>query len=402
MTLDAPWRPTRAAGLERLAAFAPRAGRDYATRRNYDLGPGNHAQVSLLSPWIRRRLLTEAEVIQTVLRHHSPGAAEKFIQEVCWRSYWKGWLELRPALLDRFRTERQALAARRAAEAALHDALARAESGDTGIECFDHWARELVETGWLHNHARMWFASIWIFTLRLPWQLGADFFFNHLLDADPASNTLSWRWVAGLQTPGKHYLARAANIASYTAGRFDPRGDLDESAAPLAGDAPPPAADALAPAAPPGPGPVLLLLTDEDLHAESWPLEATPRSVAALPASTLGHAGSPAARFAAGAIEDGLARAASHFGVECAGVLAVQDVATAARRHGLDRVVTSQAPAGLTATALASLRTSLGAEGIALETLRRPWDEAAWPEARAGYFRFKACIPRLLRDFCGA
>ena len=70
----------------------------------------------------------------------------------------------------------------------------------------------------------MWFASIWIFTLRLPWALGADFFLRHLIDADAASNTLSWRWGAGLQTVGKTYLARTENIARYTNGRFAPRG----------------------------------------------------------------------------------------------------------------------------------------------------------------------------------
>ena len=62
----------------------------------------------------------------------------------------------------------------------------------------------------------MWFASIWIFTLNLPWQLGADFFMQHLLDGDPASNTLSWRWVAGIQTKGKNYLARKSNIEKYS------------------------------------------------------------------------------------------------------------------------------------------------------------------------------------------
>jgi len=66
----------------------------------------------------------------------------------------------------------------------------------------------------------MWFASIWIFTLRLPWQLGAAFFMEHLYDGDPASNTLSWRWVAGIQTKGKHYLARSANISKFTNQRF--------------------------------------------------------------------------------------------------------------------------------------------------------------------------------------
>ena len=67
--------------------------------------------------------------------------------------------------------------------------------------------KELKETNYLHNHARMWFASIWIFTLDLPWQLGAEFFMKHLYDGDAASNTLGWRWVAGIQTQGKNYLA---------------------------------------------------------------------------------------------------------------------------------------------------------------------------------------------------
>ena len=70
----------------------------------------------------------------------------------------------------------------------------------------------------------MWFASIWIFSLGLPWTLGADFFLRHLVDGDPASNTLSWRWVAGLHTRGKTYAARAENIARYTEGRFHPQG----------------------------------------------------------------------------------------------------------------------------------------------------------------------------------
>ncbi|BAU31831.1 deoxyribodipyrimidine photo-lyase [Microcella alkaliphila] len=86
----------------------------------------------------------------------------------------------------------------------------------------------------------MWFASIWIFTLRLPWQLGADVFLRNLLDGDPASNTLSWRWVAGLQTRGKTYQATADNIARFTDGRYRPRG-LATTAEPLDGPPPPPA-----------------------------------------------------------------------------------------------------------------------------------------------------------------
>ena len=66
----------------------------------------------------------------------------------------------------------------------------------------------------------MWFASIWIFTLELPWQLGAEFFMQHLYDGDAASNTLGWRWVAGVQTQGKHYLASEWNIKKFTDNRF--------------------------------------------------------------------------------------------------------------------------------------------------------------------------------------
>jgi deoxyribodipyrimidine photo-lyase len=112
---------------------------------------------------------------------------------------------------------------------------------DRDRRVFDDWAQELVATGYLHNHARMWFASIWIFTLRLPWELGADFFLRHLIDGDPASNTLSWRWVGGLHTPGKTYLATADNIAEH-------RGPLPARGA--GGRGPCPADAAPAPAAP--------------------------------------------------------------------------------------------------------------------------------------------------------
>jgi hypothetical protein len=108
----------------------------------------------------------------------------------------------------------------------------KAIEGTTGIVCFNNWVEELVNENYLHNHTRMWFASIWIFTLNLPWQLGANFFMKHLLDGDSASNTLSWRWVAGLQTVGKHYLATASNISKFTNNVHKPQ-NLNEDALPL-------------------------------------------------------------------------------------------------------------------------------------------------------------------------
>ncbi len=214
--------PTRAAALQRLQQFLPRAGQDYARNRNLDL-PGQ-PHVSALSPWLRHRLLTEAEVIAAAVDRHGRIAAEKFVSEVLWRSYWKGFLEMRPGLWAGYQAGVRRGLDRLAVEGGLRRQWEDACAGQTGIDGFDAWARDLVATGWLHNHARMWFASIWIFTLRLPWELGADFFLRHLLDGDPASNTLSWRWVAGLHTPGKTYLATPDNIARNTGGRFRPTG----------------------------------------------------------------------------------------------------------------------------------------------------------------------------------
>jgi deoxyribodipyrimidine photo-lyase len=204
--------PTRQAALERLAGFVPAAGRAYVEGRNLDPGPGEPGAVSRLSPYLRHRVISEAEAVDAVLQVQGPAGADKFIQEVLWRTYWKGWLEMRPSTWSRFLETRD----RQRDGLADSRALADAEAGRTGIGGFDDWARELAQTGYLHNHARMWFASIWIFTLRLPWALGADLFLRRLVDADPASNTLSWRWVAGLQTPGKTYLATRENIARFT------------------------------------------------------------------------------------------------------------------------------------------------------------------------------------------
>ena len=241
MTVETRFPASRTAGLARLHDFLPHAGRDYARARNYDHGPDARGNVSGLSPYLRHRLLTEREVVSAVLAQHSPQQAEKFIQEVFWRSYWKGWLELRPSAWHDYQSELEASLEELDRDTELARRYRDAIAGRTGIDCFDAWAGELCEHAYLHNHARMWFASIWIFTLGLPWQLGADFFMQQLLDGDPASNTLSWRWVAGLQTRGKHYLARAENIRRYTANRFDPRGRLNENGAAGGRAGPPPA-----------------------------------------------------------------------------------------------------------------------------------------------------------------
>ena len=188
---------------------------DYQRLRNYDYGPETRDNVSCLSPFIAHRLILEQELINRSLDFYPFAKIEKFIQEIYWRTYWKGWLELRPAVWEDFISE--------GVEIYDESAYEKATNGNTGIDCFDFWINELKEENYLHNHTRMWFASIWIFTLDLPWQLGAEFFMKYLLDGDAASNTLSWRWVAGIQTKGKHYIARSSNISKFTDGRFHPK-----------------------------------------------------------------------------------------------------------------------------------------------------------------------------------
>ncbi|MFM7028144.1 MAG: FAD-binding domain-containing protein [Chakrabartia sp.] len=377
--------PSRAAGLARLAEFLPRAGQDYAETRNYDLGPDAHQNVSGLSAYLRHRLLTEEEVVGAVLARHGPDAAEKFVQEVLWRTYWKGWLEQRPTLW----TDWQAACAGLATSGLD---LAAAEQGRTGINCFDHWARELVETGYLHNHARMWFASLWIFTLRLPWQLGAAFFLRHLLDGDPASNTLSWRWVAGLHTPGKTYLATPDNIATFTKGRFQP-GSITHGPAPDFTPHPPVQALPEIDSAPNAPA--LLLMTQDDLHAESLDLaRGQVAAIAALPVLEEGIS-KKVYDFRAAALAEGCARAAAHFGAPILSVVN-SDLLAAAAQLRVRHIVTAYAPTGPVAARLAALRQICAAAGVRLHLLQRPWDSRAWPLATKGFFAFRQHIPMLI------
>ncbi|WP_439595690.1 FAD-binding domain-containing protein [Falsiroseomonas sp.] len=380
----------RAAALRQLAAFGPRMGPDYGAGRNIDPGPGQPGAVSRLSPALRHRLVTEAEVVGTALHRHGAQVAGKFIEEVFWRSYWKGFLALRPALWADYRAELSRELARLEAEPALRAGYDRAVQGATGIAGFDDWARELRDSHWLHNHARMCFASIWIFSLRLPWTLGADFFLRHLLDGDAASNTLSWRWVAGLHTADKPYVARAETIRRCSAERFAPAGQIDENPAPLP-FRPPPAPCPLPVQGPLPEGPVALLLHEDDLHPESLlPAGLKVRAIAgfAVPEarSPLGCAPG-VARHAWQALADGLARAGRHFGAPAI-ALAPEAVAGWAADHGLP-VVTPEAPVGWTATALEGL-------GIPLHPIRRDWDAACWPEATKGYFAFRQRIPAWL------
>lgn len=457
--------PFRAFALRRLEMWLGRAGRAYAAERNAaerpfwaQAGDASDAPgaVSGLSPWIRTRLLAESEVALAAWRVHG-AQAEKFVQEVGWRAYWKGWLEMRPARWDEARR-----LARAPQSAAVERAIRRAEAGETGIACFDAWVAALREHGWLHNHERMWLASIWIFTLGLPWARGADFFMRHLLDGDCASNTLSWRWVAGLQTLGKHYLARADNIRRFTqnpasGGPFDPRGQLNETAEPLPGDPHPPA-DArrlpttrwMAAETAPGEGvaacfgrerdaivfdpaaPTLWVLHDDDLTApavasgrldQAGERIAEPARVDAVAVLETTHrraarTDAPLApgviAWTAAALRDAVSGIgptssdAVHWRVPAVGSGAADRAAEARfwaqverdcvryAAGGMRQVACAWMPVGPNRAVADRLVAAARRAGLGWRWWSRDWDRALWPHATHGFFRFRGAIADVL------
>jgi len=225
------FEPSRARAVDKLNNFVENNLTDYSKLRNFDFGPSNRSNISCLSPYITHGTINELEVIDKCLKKFSFSKNEKFVQEVLWRVYWKGWLELRPNVWSDYLIELDEIKN----QFKNNQNYLGAIKGKTGVDCFNQWVIELKENNYLHNHTRMWFASIWIFTLELPWQLGAEFFMQHLHDGDAASNTLGWRWVAGVQTQGKHYLASEWNINKFTNNRFQ-NIKLNENATPVLSD----------------------------------------------------------------------------------------------------------------------------------------------------------------------
>ncbi len=401
---------TRADALAAWGRFLPRV-KEYAAHRNHV--ESGHGNVSLLSVALRHRLLTEDQVIRDTLAHGSFAAAEKWLQEVCWRRYWKGWLEMRPQVWTSWRQRVRELRKTLPAEV-----LAKAEAvsaGASGLACMDTLARELIETGYLHNHARMWWASFWIHAEGLPWELGADFFFRHLLDADPASNTLSWRWVTGLQTPGKTYLVRLSNLEQYahTGLLRDRRGSHR-------------IAD----------GAVTPSLQKEHTNTSKHPLPEFPTSLPEragrrglwLHADDLAPEVGPLAKFAPDAVAaftsertyrehyrlgqnrihalrtvlaDGIARAAAHY--RCPAALSDADdsavgIVAWVRSQQLTEVVAFAPTVGPVGDLFPRLSKQLAELGIALTLIQRASDAHAFALARAGFFPFWEQMSRHLRS----
>ncbi|MFT7371303.1 MAG: deoxyribodipyrimidine photo-lyase [Octadecabacter sp.] len=399
--------PTRAAGLAAMQAFIPAMGRRYENGRNYDHGVGQHKAVSILSPYIRRRLITEQEVVAAALDAHGPDEAGKFVEEVIWRGYFKGWLERRPQVWESYvqglKTDLVSLKRDRG----LRRDIELAETGQTGLDYFDSWAHELVETGYLHNHARMWFASIWIFTLGLPWRLGADFFYRHLLDGDAASNTLGWRWAAGLHTRGKPYPARAQNIDTFTNGRFTPKHDeLAEVEQGLETSEPDglPSVQPLRKVREAQPDlPTVLLITDEDCQYESFDLASFDlRGAATLSCSHL-RSPRPVSEHVYGFETGALADTALRLNLDITHLKATEPSVLAdwVAEAGAKQIFTSFVTRGPLRDWLNLVEPRLEERGITLCEQRRAWDDAIWPNATAGFFKVRKKIPQILEHTLG-
>tara|TARA_B100000963_G_scaffold161753_1_gene140665 strand:+ start:390 stop:1658 length:1269 start_codon:yes stop_codon:yes gene_type:complete len=399
---------TRARALELLADFLPRAGRDYQNNRNLDRGRDGHSFVSRLSPFVRHRILSEEELISNVLSSHSRSAAFKFIQEIFWRTYWKGWLEHRPVVWDRFEVEVQSEFAKLKQVPVKNKIFEQAIGGSTEIAIFNSWVNELKETGYLHNHARMWFASIWIFTLRLPWQLGADFFYNHLLDGDPASNTLGWRWVAGLQTAGKTYLATESNIRKNAAQRLKTIPDSERGLERLATqtfeiedsltiEEKAPSSSRFVDLSPVGiEENDAVLVTVEDLSTQ-W-LDRAGNHVAIFE-KTDGRHSEIKKKFRQEAIEEVKYRIAenSSVGIENIKIFeSAHEISSWMEEQGLNDLHSSYIPTGEIRSSLAELPTMLESSGHCYYEHLNDYDRTVWPHCRKGFFQLGKSIDSLI------
>jgi deoxyribodipyrimidine photo-lyase len=204
-----PLRGGRAAADVLLGRIQPVR---YGKSRNFLDGA-----VTRLSPYIRHGVLTLAEVRDAVLgRTRERPSSEKLINELGWRDYWQRvWRQLG----DGIWRDQEPLKTGHPPERYAAELPTDIAEGRTGLVCMDGFIAELHSSGWLHNHARMWLAAYLVHWRRIRWQVGAAWFLRHLLDGDPASNNLSWQWVAS-SFSHKPYIFNRANLERYSGGAY--------------------------------------------------------------------------------------------------------------------------------------------------------------------------------------
>lgn len=215
MSID-KFPPTRAAALARLDAVRPS---DYARSRNYLEGA-----VTYLSPYITHGLISLPDVLAGVTSRYPLDAQHKFVFELGWREYFHHVWQFREAGIF---TNLHEGPLPESDYAKLLPADIRL--GVTGVPVIDIAVRTLYDTGYLHNHARMWLASYIVHIRKIHWRCAADWLYGHLLDGDLASNHLSWQWVAGTGST-KPYLFNAENVQRYAPSNWHSPGSvIDQS-----------------------------------------------------------------------------------------------------------------------------------------------------------------------------
>jgi len=180
----------------------------YAKTRNLLTGA-----VTRLSPYIRYGVLSLREIRDYVMEHvNHPDDATKLINELAWRDYWQ---RLYAKLGQGVWQDQEEYKTGYKPQDYAPDLPQDIQQGTTGRVCIDSFSRELRETGYLHNHVRMWLAAYIVHWRRIRWQAGAKWFLQHLLDGDPASNNMSWQWVASTFSH-KPYFFNRENLEQYT------------------------------------------------------------------------------------------------------------------------------------------------------------------------------------------
>jgi len=175
----------------------------YGRTRNYADGA-----VTRLSPYISRGVISTRFIMEIILnRGINFKSIEKFIQELAWRDYWQQvWITKVDKINQDLKSEQQ--------DVSNHGISKSLQNALTRIDAIDQAITELKETGYMHNHMRMYVASIATNVAKSHWLQPAKWMYYYLLDGDWASNALSWQWVAG-SNANKKYYANQDNINKY-------------------------------------------------------------------------------------------------------------------------------------------------------------------------------------------
>ncbi len=175
----------------------------YGKTRNFADGA-----VTRLSPYISRGVISTRMIMDKILEQDLPYyAIEKFIQELAWRDYWQQvWIARGDAIDGDLKQPQQ--------DVAHYQMPLAVDQATTGIDAIDAAIEELYRTGYMHNHMRMYVASVACNVGKAHWRVPAQWMYYHLLDGDWASNALSWQWVAG-SNANKKYFANQDNINKY-------------------------------------------------------------------------------------------------------------------------------------------------------------------------------------------